>query len=57
MDDCTEYLGTHGMMYLATGFAAESREADLVRAGPFRGSMAVCNWPKAAAALSLDRLP
>jgi hypothetical protein len=49
MDGGSECLCIHSMMYLATGFAAESRDAGLVRAGPFRGSIAVRNWSKAAA--------
>lgn len=49
MDSGTECLCIHSMMYLATGFAAESRDAGLLRAGPFRGSIAVCNWPEATA--------
>jgi hypothetical protein len=48
MDGGSECLCIHSMMYLATGFAAESRDAGLVRAGPFRGSIAVRNWSKAA---------
>ena len=49
MDGGSEYLCIHSMMYLATGFAAESRDAGLARAGPLRGSRAVRNWSKAAA--------
>ena len=43
-------LRIHSMMYLATEFAAESRGAGLLRTRPLRGSIAVCNWPKATAA-------
>lgn len=50
MDSCTEYSGIRNMLYLATGFAADLRDVDLVRSGPFRGSAHGCDWANAAAA-------